>query len=76
MFVTNDVITIDTPVIRLDALLKLAGVCETGGQAKLYIQSGHVRINGAVCPLRGKKCVPGDRISFDNDEATLTVAAE
>ena len=70
----NENITIDTPFIRLDALLKLSGVCETGGQAKVYIQSGHVRVNGETCPLRGKKCVAGDVIAFADSDRTLTVA--
>lgn len=70
----NETITIDTPFIRLDALLKLAGVCGTGGQAKVYIQSGYVRLNGEVCPLRGKKCVPGDVITFTDSDDTVTVA--
>ena len=67
-------ITIDTPFIRLDALLKLAGVCETGGQAKVYIQAGYVRLNGEVCPMRGKKCVVGDIVTFKDDDRVLTVA--
>ena len=53
-------ITIDTPFIRLDALLKFAGAVETGGQAKVLIQGGGVLVNGAVCTQRGKKLVPGD----------------
>ena len=67
-------IAIDTPFIRLDALLKLAGVCETGGQAKVYIQAGYVLVNGEVCPMRGKKCVAGDTVTFTDDDRVLTVA--
>lgn len=69
----NENITIDTPFIRLDALLKLAGVCETGGQAKVYIQAGFVCLNGEICPMRGKKCVAGDVITFTDNDRTLTV---
>ena len=68
-------ITIDTPFIRLDALLKLAGLCETGGQAKVRIQSGHVRLNGEICLQRGKKCVPGDCVELDGEAQGVTVAA-
>ena len=53
-------IEIDTECIRLDALLKLGGAVETGGQAKFVIQNGEVLVNGEPCTLRGKKLVPGD----------------
>lgn len=54
-------ITIRTEYIRLDALLKLAGAFETGGQAKAAVQGGRVLVNGEVCTMRGKKLRPGDR---------------
>ena len=41
--------------IKLDSLLKFAGVTETGGVAKDIIQSGKVKYNGEVCYMRGKK---------------------
>ena len=56
-------ITITTVYIRLDAALKLAGVCATGGEAKLRIQGGEVLVNGAPCEMRGKKLRPGDRFA-------------
>lgn len=58
-------ITIQTDFIRLDALLKMAGTFETGGQAKYAIQNGQVKVNGAVCLMRGKKMRPGDRAQVD-----------
>lgn len=54
-------IEIDGEFIRLDALLKLAGVFVTGGQAKIAIQGGEVQVNGEPCTMRGKKMRPGDR---------------
>lgn len=57
-------ITIDTEFIRLDALLKLGGAFETGGQAKVAIQSGQVLVNDEVCTQRGKKMRPGDAARF------------
>ena len=53
-------VSIDTPFIKLDNLLKLAGAASTGGQAKLMIQSGAVQVNGEVCTMRGKKMHPGE----------------
>lgn len=58
-------IKIETPFIRLDALLKFAGAVETGGEAKLIIQDGGVTVNGQICTMRGKKLYPGDRAGLD-----------
>lgn len=51
--------------IKLDSLLKLAGLVYTGGQAKIEILEGNVSVNGEVCLMRGKKCRKGDIIEFD-----------
>ena len=58
-------VVIHTDFIKLDALLKFAGLCETGGEAKERIQAGAVRLNGEVCTMRGKKCLPGDTVELD-----------
>ncbi|MCD7927286.1 MAG: RNA-binding S4 domain-containing protein [Oscillospiraceae bacterium] len=55
-------ISIHTEFIKLDALLKFAGVCDTGGMAKEAIQQGDVLVNGQVCTMRGKKIRPGDMV--------------
>ena len=54
--------------IRLDQFLQLCGVVETGGQAKLLIQSGEVSLNGAVETRRRKKLVAGDVVCIGDDE--------
>lgn len=48
-------VRIHTEFIKLDALLKFAGLCETGGEAKELIQGGEVKLNGEACTMRGKK---------------------
>ena len=58
-------VVIHTDFIKLDALLKFAGLCETGGEAKERIQAGEVRLNGEVCTMRGKKCLPGGTVELD-----------
>ena len=60
-----DTIQINTEFIKLDSLLKFAGMVEPGGEAKELIQAGQVKLNGQVCTMRGKKCVPGDEIELD-----------
>ena len=59
-------IKIDSEFIRLQDLLKLSGVCSTGGMAKVVIQNGEVLVNGEVCTMRGKKLRTGDRAQYDN----------
>jgi len=51
---------ITTPYIRLDSLLKLSGLAETGGHAKVLIQEGLINLNGEVSTQRGRKIRPGD----------------
>ena len=58
-------VKITTEFIKLDQLLKFAGLCDTGGFAKELIQQGQIRVNGEVCTMRGKKIRPGDVIEVD-----------
>lgn len=55
---------ITTEFIKLDSLLKYEGLVETGGEAKVRIQEGQVKVNGEVCTMRGKKIRPGDRVEL------------
>jgi ribosome-associated protein len=52
--------------IDLDQFLKTCGVA-TGGQAKLKIQSGQVKVNGEVELRRRRKLKVGDEVSFDGE---------
>ena len=67
-----DSILIHTDFIKLDAMLKFAGLVETGGEAKLLIQQGQVQVNGEVCTMRGKKIYPGDKVDFDRFSLEVT----
>lgn len=49
--------------IKLDQYLKFIGITPTGGQAKLLIQAGEVDVNGETEIRRGRKLVPGDRVT-------------
>ena len=59
-------LSIKEEFIRLDSALKLAGLVFTGGQAKIMIQNGEVKVNGEVCTMRGKKLRLGDTASVEN----------
>ena len=58
-------IEIKSEFIKLDSFLKFSGLCETGGEAKLCVEDGLVRVNGEVCTQRGKKLRPGDTVELD-----------
>lgn len=58
-------VKIETPFIKLQDLLKFSGAVETGGEAKIRIQEGEVKVNGQICTMRGKKLYPGDWAELD-----------
>lgn len=53
---------IDTEYIKLDSFLKAANLAASGGEAKLLISEGLVRVNGEIETRRGRKLYPGDRV--------------
>ncbi len=57
-----ETVAIQTEYIKLDSFLKLAGLADTGGQAKAAVQAGLVKVNGEACSMRGKKLRPGDQV--------------
>lgn len=59
-------IFITTDNIPLDKALKFSGIAGTGGQAKMLIQDGCVKVNGEVCLSRGKKLNDKDSFEFSN----------
>lgn len=54
--------------IKLGQALKLAGLAESGVDAKYAVQEGKVLVNGAVEYQRGKKLYPGDVVSYAGKE--------
>ena len=65
-------ILINTEFIKLDSLLKFAALVGTGGEAKVVISEGMVKVNGEVCTMRGKKIYPGDKVDFDRFSLEVT----
>ena len=61
-------IEIYSEYIKLDAFLKFCGAVGTGGEAKLRIAAGEVKVNGDVCTQRGKKLRNGDRVTLGPEE--------
>lgn len=71
----TDTVVINTEFIKLDSLLKFAGLSETGGMAKGVISEGRICVNGEVCTMRGKKIRPGDKIQVPEIGLELTVVS-
>lgn len=59
--------------IKLGQALKLAGLVESGVDAKFVIQDGLVNVNGQIETRRGKKLIAGDMIEYDGQ--TIRVEA-
>ncbi|MDO4945006.1 MAG: RNA-binding S4 domain-containing protein [Ruminococcus sp.] len=69
-------VKIKTDFIKLDALLKYAGVVETGGIGKEIILEERIKVNGEICTMRGKKIRAGDRVQIDEIESEIVVIRE
>ncbi len=54
--------------IPLDQFLKLQGVVESGGHAKLLIRDGQVRVNGLIETRRGRKLRRGDIVELGGEQ--------
>lgn len=63
-------------VIRLGQFLKLAGVVETGGEAKLRIREGEAKVNGEVDTRRGRQLVQGDLVEFGGEVLELVAKTD
>ncbi len=60
--------------IKLDQFLKQTQAVGTGGQAKLMIQDGEVRVNGEIEVRRGRKLVTGDRVELEGHSWLVNLA--
>ena len=58
--------------ITLAQAIKVVGLADTGGQAKMRVRSGDIRINGAVDTAPGRKLRAGDRFGTSDREWTVT----
>ena len=67
----------DVPIreqtIRLGQLLKLAGLADSGGEARELVQEGAARVNGEVETRRGRQLHAGDIVTVAGE--TVRVAA-
>ena len=54
--------------MKLDQFLKWHNCASSGGEAKLFIKSGQVKVNGEVEKRRGRKLNKGDKVIFLKNE--------
>ncbi|VWL84823.1 RNA-binding S4 domain-containing protein [Oceanivirga miroungae] len=53
--------------IKLEQLLKFTNLVESGGEAKIVINEGLVKVNGEVELRRGKKIRENDKVEFNGE---------
>ena len=66
-------VLIRTGTIRLGQFLKVASVVGTGGEAKLRIQNGEVKVNGQVEYRRGRQLQAGDQVEISGRRLEVAV---
>jgi len=69
-------IKIKDDFIKLGQALKLAGLVESGVDAKFVIQNGQVQVNGRVETQRGKKLMDNDEVCFEGNRFVVRSKGE
>ena len=54
--------------MKLDQFLKWHNIASSGGEAKIFIKSGQVKVNGQIELKRGRKLIKGDKVMFLKNE--------
>jgi ribosome-associated protein len=61
--------------IQLDQLLKVVGLCGSGGEAKQRVADGMVQVDGEIENRKRAKLRPGQRIDFAGETIELVTEA-
>ena len=61
----------DAEFMTLNVLLKIEGIIETGGLAKLFLQENEVSVNGEPDNRRGRKLYPNDVVEIKGIKYTI-----
>ena len=61
-------VELTTEPVELYKILKFEGLASSGGEAKLIIEQGQVKVNGAVETRKRKKILSGDIIEFAGEK--------
>ncbi len=57
--------------ILLQSLMKVSGLCDTGGEAKNVIKNSEVTVDGTIETRRGKKIRAGQVVSYNSKTVTV-----
>ncbi len=68
--------TLTQEYVTLGQLLKFSGQIQTGGEAKLFLSTVRVLVNGERDDRRGRKLYPGDLVEIPGETPITVVAAE
>ena len=64
-------VEINKEPVELYKILKFEGMTSSGGQAKLVIEQGQVKVNGVTETRKRKKIVSGDVIEFSSEKICM-----
>ena len=67
-------VAIATDTIRLGQVLKLAGLVDSGSDAKFLLAGGGVAVNGESETRRGRRVRPGDVVSVGGASVRVVAA--
>lgn len=65
---------LDRDFVELNQLLKLTGLCDSGGAGKQLVASGAVRVDGVVELRKTCKIHSGQRVTVDDVEIKVVAA--
>jgi ribosome-associated protein len=60
--------------IRLGQLMKLAGLADTGADARVLLDLGEVEVNGEPESRRGRQLAPGDVVRVGDESVRIVTA--
>jgi ribosome-associated protein len=61
--------------IRLGQFLKLAGLADTGADARVLLDLGEVEVNGEAESRRGRQLRPGDIVGVGEEQVRVSQQA-
>ena len=70
----SNVIALSRQPVELYKILKFEGLVASGGEAKMVIADGQVKVNGVVELRKRKKINAGDRIEFAQQRFDIQLA--
>ena len=61
-------VEIYTEYIKLEQFLKIADIVSTGGEAKMFLLTNEIMVNGEYENRRGRKLYNGDKVTVNSNQ--------